>query len=263
VFDTDWAKFWSLNAGIGLILGGSSRRTDAEGTLMTSAPRPTAILLKFVLFIPLAGLIGWLSGGVIGGCPAHAQGQQPTFVALGALERVQGEATLWRGETAIPAKMGDEIARGDTLSTAADSRLLLVFKDGTQLTLGERAEAFIEYFVYNPIKRKGAAFVEIVKGAFRFTSGRMREFSDKRIQVRAGSLTFAADVSDFWGGPMDDVYAFLLFSGRLEVRNDAGMVILQKKRLGSTIAKPGLAPDVPEHWNKDRVNQAVATIAFK
>lgn len=229
---------------------------------MTSAPRSPAIPFRFALFIPLIGLIGWLSGG-IGCCPAQAQSQPAAFIPLGALARIQGEATVWRGETAIPAKAGDEITRGDTLSTAADSRLLLVFKDGTQLTLGERAEAFIEYFVYNPIKKKGAAFVEIVKGAFRFTSGRIREFSDKRVEVRAGSLTFAAEGSDFWGGPMDDAYAFLLISGRLEVRNDAGMVRLQKKRLGSTIAKPGHAPDVPEHWNKDRVNQAVATIAFK
>jgi hypothetical protein len=252
----------ALNAAIGLILGGSSRRTDAEGILMTSAPRSPAIPFRFALFIPLIGLIGWLSGG-IGCCPAQAQSQPAAFIPLGALARIQGEATVWRGETAIPAKAGDEITRGDTLSTAADSRLLLVFKDGTQLTLGERAEAFIEYFVYNPIKKKGAAFVEIVKGAFRFTSGRIREFSDKRVEVRAGSLTFAAEGSDFWGGPMDDAYAFLLISGLLEVRNDAGMVRLQKKRLGSTIAKPGHAPDVPEHWNKDRVNQAVATIAFK
>lgn len=230
---------------------------------MTSALRSSAILFKLAFFMPLLGLGVCLSGGVIGCRPAQAQGQPPAFVPLGALARVQGEATVWRGETAIPAKTGDEIARGDTLSTAANSRLLVVFTDGTRLTLGERAEAFIEYYVYKPIKRKGAAFVEIVKGAFRFTSGRIRDLSDKRIEVRAGSLTFAAEGSDFWGGPMEDAYAFFLISGRLEVRNDAGMVILQKKRLGSTIAKPGLAPDVPEAWSKERVNQAVATIAFK
>ncbi len=229
---------------------------------MTSAPRVPAIPFRLMVFIPLIGLMAWMSGGAIVS-PARAQTQPATFIPLGALQRIQGEATLWRGENAVPAKTGDEITRGDTLSTAADSRLLVVFTDGTQLTLGERAEAFIEYFVYNPIKEKGAAFVEIVKGAFRFTSGRIRDLSDKRVEVRAGSLTFAAERSDFWGGPMEDAYAFLLISGRLEVRNDAGMVILQKKRLGSTIAKPGYAPDVPEHWNKDRVNQAVATIAFK
>lgn len=228
---------------------------------MTSAPRVPATPSKASLLMPLIGLMAWMSGGFFWGT-AQAQ-SQPVFIPLGALERVQGEATVWRGETAIPAKIGGEITRGDTLSTAADSRLLVTFTDGTQLTLGERAEAFIEYYVYNPIKKKGAAFVEVVKGAFRFTSGRMRDLNDKRIEVRAGSATFAADGSDFWGGPMDDAYAFLLLSGRIEVRNESGMVILQKKRLGSTIAKPGQAPDVPEHWNKDRVNQAVSTIAFK
>ncbi len=230
---------------------------------MTSAPRSPATLIKIALSTSLIGLLTCLSGSVIGDRPALAQGHQPAFVRLGALERVQGEVTVWRGETAIRAKTGDEVTRGDTLSTASDSRLLLVFNDGTRLTLGERAEAFIENFVYNPIKKRGAAFVDIVKGAFRFTSGRIRDLSDKRIEVRAGSATFAVEGGDFWGGPIDDGYGFLLITGRIEVRNDAGMVILQKKRVGSTFAKPGSAPDVPEPWSKERVGQAFATVAFK
>ncbi len=246
---------------IGLILGGSSRRTDAEGTLMTSAPRSPAALIRIALFTPLIGLFACLSGSLIGARPALAQSQ--AFVPLGALERVQGEVTVLRGERALAAKNGDEIARGDTLSTAAESRLLLVFNDGTRLTLGERAEAFIEYFVYNPIKKKGAAFVDIVKGAFRFTSGRIRELNDKRIEVRAGSATFAAEGGDFWGGPIDEGYGFLLITGRIEVRNDAGMVVLHKKRVGSTFVRPGGAPDVPEPWSKEKVSQAFATVAFK
>jgi hypothetical protein len=256
-------KVPSLNAAIGLILGGSSRRTDAEGILMTSAPRSPAARSRIAWFTSLIGLFTWLSGSLIGACPTLAQDRPRAFVPLGALERVQGEVTLFRGETSIVAKNGDEVARGDTLSTAAESRLLLVFKDGTRLTLGERAEAFIEYFVYNPIKKRGAAFVDIVKGAFRFTSGRIRELNDKRIEVRANSATFAAEGGDFWGGPIEDGYGFLLITGRIEVRNDAGMVVLHKKRVGSTFVKPGGAPDVPEPWSKEKVSRAFATVAFK
>jgi hypothetical protein len=195
--------------------------------------------------------------------PAPAQTLPAEAAALGIVNRVQGEATLLRGALAMPALAGQPIASGDTLSTADDSRLLLIFADGTQLTLGERAEAFIDHFVYNPLKKSGAAFVDVVKGAFRFTAGRIREFNDKRIEVRTRSATLAADGSDFWGGPIDNAYGILLITGRIEVRNDSGKVVIQKKRLGSTIAAPGMAPDMPVPWGKDKVGKAFATVAFR
>jgi hypothetical protein len=183
--------------------------------------------------------------------------------ALGTVNRVQGEATLRRGAQAMPALAGQPVASGDTLSTADDSRLLLIFADGTQLTLGERAEAFIDHFVYNPLKKSGAAFVDVVKGAFRFTAGRIREFNDKRIEVRTRSATLAADGSDFWGGPIDDAYGILLITGRIEVRNDGGKVVMYKKRVGSIIASPGAPPDMPVTWSKDKVGKAFASVAFR
>lgn len=195
--------------------------------------------------------------------PLLAQTSRIEFAALGTVDRVQGGATLQRGTRTIPAVAGQPVASGDTLSTGEDSRLLLVFTDGTRLTLGERAEAFIDHFVYNPLKKSGAAFVDIVKGAFRFTAGRIQEFNDKRIEVRTRSATLAADGSDFWGGPIDETYGILLITGRIEVRNPAGMVLLQKGRLGSTIAGPRSAPDMPVRWSKAKIGKAFAAVAFR
>ena len=113
------------------------------------------------------------------------------------------------------------------------------------------------------MKKNGAAFVDIVKGAFRFTSGRIREFSDKRIEVRTGSADICGRGQRLLGRARDDAYGFSPVWGRIEVRNGAGMVLMHKKRLGSTIANPGAAPDMPERWNKHQVNKAVATVAFK
>lgn len=193
--------------------------------------------------------------------PAQTNGAE--FAALATVDRTQGTVTLLRGTRAVPAEAGQPVTSGDTLSTAEDSRLLLVFSDGTRLTLGERAEAFIDHFVYNPLKKSGAAFVDVVKGAFRFTTGRIREFSDKRIEVRTGSATLVADGSDFWGGPIGETYGVLLITGRIEVRNPAGMVLLEKKRLGSTIAAPGTPPEMPVRWDKDKIGKAFAAVAFR
>jgi hypothetical protein len=194
---------------------------------------------------------------------AAAQVQHAELAYLGVVERTQGEVTLLRGSKAKLATAGEQVTRGDTVSTAVDSRVALRFQDGTRLTLGERAEALIDYFVYNPIKKSGAAFIDVVKGAFRFTAGEMRDLNDKRIEVRTDQATLAADGSDFWGGRIDDVFEVLLINGRIEVRNDAGKVILQKKRMGSSVATSRTPPDVPTAWGKDKVGQAFATVAFK
>jgi len=201
--------------------------------------------------------------GLLTGLPAVAGSVQKELASLGVVERTQGDVTLVRGAASRKAIAGEAVARGDTISTAAESRALLVFPDGTRLTLGERAEALIDYFVYNPVKKNGAAFIDVVKGAFRFTTGSLRNLSDKRIEVRTDQATLAADGSDFWGGRIDDVFEVLLISGRIEVRNDAGKVVLQKKRMGSTVATHLTAPDVPVPWGKDKVGQAFATVSFK
>lgn len=193
----------------------------------------------------------------------HAQTGRAAVAALGTIGRVQGEAMLLRNARVIPAVTGQPVTRGDTLRTAEESRLLLVFNDGTELTLGERAEAFIDHFVYNPLRKSGAAMVDIIKGAFRFSTGRIRDFRDKRIEVRTGAATLAADGSDFWGGPIDDTYGVLLLDGRIEIRNEGGMVLMRQKRLGSTIAAPGEAPGMPVRWNKAKIGKAVSTVAFK
>lgn len=187
--------------------------------------------------------------------------------SLGVVDRVQGEVRLVRRTEMIPVKTGHPVAGGDRFRTGTDSRLLILFHDGTRLTLGESAEAFIADFVYNPIKKSGAAILDIIKGAFRFTSGEMARLNDKRIAVRTSSAIASASsvrTVDLWGGPIDDAYGLLLLTGDgIEVRNNSGMVVLDKKRVGSTIQALGMPPDMPVAWNKDKVGKAIATVAFK
>lgn len=199
--------------------------------------------------------------------PLAAQSVLPERMSLGVVDRIQGDARIVRDEQPLALKRGSTVAGGDVLRTGPNSRLRVVFRDGTRLTLGESAEAFIANFVYNPLKKSGAALLDIIKGAFRFTSGEIARLDDKRIAVRTAGGTASASAAssvDMWGGPIDDAYGLLLLTGDgIEVRNNSGMVVLNRKRAGSTIPAKGAPPDAPVTWNRDKVGKAIAAVAFQ
>jgi hypothetical protein len=222
------------------------------------------LALRFSSLAPMLAAVGACA---LIGLPFAAQSGSTEPAYLGVVDRIQGEARLVRDTNIVLVKRGHTVAGGDTLRTGADSRVRILFSDGTRLTLGESAEAFIADFVYNPIKKSGAAILDILKGAFRYTSGEMGRLSDKRIRVRTSTATASTTSTrgfDIWGGPIDDSYGLLLLTGEvIEVRNDGGMVVLDKKRLGSRIPGRTVAPDKPVTWDKEKVTKAIATIAFK
>jgi hypothetical protein len=56
------------------------------------------------------------------------------------------------------------------VETGGESALLIVFGDGSQLTLGENSHAVIDEFVYDP-SGGGNQAITLTKGAFRYVSG--------------------------------------------------------------------------------------------
>jgi hypothetical protein len=200
--------------------------------------------------------------GLLVGQRAFAETRFKEPEPLGAVDRVQGEARLHRGNQSIVIVVGQPVMQGDALTTAANARASILFKEHTRLTLGENAHAFVSEFVVNPIRRSGLALLDVLKGAFRFTSGQLGQFNDQRIEVRTEAATFAVRDTDFWSGPVEDGYAVLLLSGRIEARNAGGMIILDRRRLGSFIKSQDSPPEMPAPWPKARIKAAVATVAF-
>lgn len=64
-----------------------------------------------------------------------------------------------------PAYMQELVETGD------ESAILILFADGSKLTMGENAEAMIDEFVYDPAANTGSQAIKLTKGAFRYVSG--------------------------------------------------------------------------------------------
>jgi hypothetical protein len=75
------------------------------------------------------------------------------------------------GETREEMEHEDPAFMQERVETGDESALLIVFADGSKLTLGENAECVIDEFVYDPAANAGAQTIKLTKGAFRYVSG--------------------------------------------------------------------------------------------
>jgi hypothetical protein len=69
--------------------------------------------------------------------------------------------------------INDGVQQNELIATAPDSASELEFVDGTKLTLGPRARVTLDRFVFDPKPTKGAFFLSVGEGVFRFVTGTM------------------------------------------------------------------------------------------
>lgn len=112
----------------------------------------------------------------------------------GTAAAVRGEVTL----AAVPGvreigknvASGDPIFLGDQIATGAEGRLQIMLADETVFTIGPNAAMTIDTFVYDPATSAGKVTASVLKGTFRFVTGKVakREPSDMEVKLPVGSI---------------------------------------------------------------------------
>lgn len=129
----------------------------------------------------------------------RAEAQQLAQATGGAARA--GTAAAVRGEVKLAAvpglrevgkdvASGDPIFLGDQVSTGAEGRLQIMLADETVFTIGPNAAMTIDTFVYDPATSAGKVTASVLKGTFRFVTGKVakREPSDMEVKLPVGSI---------------------------------------------------------------------------
>jgi len=183
--------------------------------------------------------------------------------AIGAVSRIQGEASARRAGATRPLVLNMSVYRNEVVSTGAAARLEVTFIDRTQLTLGEKAQLTLDTYVFNPTAGQGTIKFGAV-GAFRFLSGQLSKLASADVTVTTPIANIGIRGTEFWGGPIDgQPLGVFLIDGAVSVSNAAGEQILSQPGQGTNIATPGAAPGPVTFWPPDKVNRAVATVTFQ
>jgi hypothetical protein len=192
-----------------------------------------------------------------------AGGQAAAQQAIGAVSRIQGEASGTRGGATRALRLHASVFRNEVVSTGKAARLEVTFADNTRLTLGERTRLRLDRYVFNPAAGRGTIRFRIA-GAFRFLSGEVSKLARSDLAVTTPVATVGIRGTDFWGGPIDNqALGVFLIEGAVSVSNAAGAQILSQPGQGTNIAAPGAAPGPVTFWPQDKVNRAVATVTFQ
>jgi FecR protein len=162
-----------------------------------------------------------------------------------------------------PAAVGTLAHMNDELRTGASARLQVSFRDSTQLNLGENATVVVDRFVYDPDAGTGEVVLKTGVAALRMATGKISEMQNKKIIVSAPFATVGIRGTDLWWGPIDGHFGVLLLSeSRLDVRNKAGAVLIDKAEYGTdihAIKGGGWGPPSPPYkWDPGKVHRAVS-----
>ena len=177
----------------------------------------------------------------------------------GEVSHAKGSATGTIDGAKHPLDLGASIFLDEVLATGAAARLEVTFLDTTKLTLGEKAQVRVDKFVYSG--KRTQVLKLAAAGALRFISSGNKP-SGAEVSVRTPVVEIGVRGTDFWTGPIDGQFGVLLLKGAVSVSNSAGAVVLDQPGQGTNIAGPGAAPGPVTQWPQQKVDRALAAVAF-
>lgn len=193
---------------------------------------------------------------------------------VGKVTRLQGTATQTQETSPRNLQAGSLIRVGAVVETGPDSRMEIVFIDGSQMTLGEEARLVMDELVYNAAASDAGAIsqtFEVLSGTFRFISGAVGREDRDAVQIETPVATIGIRGTDFFGGPLaagmppgELHYGFMSISGAIEVMTPQGSVTLDEENEGTFLPMAGGAAPTPVNfWEKEAIDEAYASIEFQ
>ena len=141
----------------------------------------------------------------------------PVLAAAAAtVEAVQSPAWRDRGGVTLPLAAGMELQSGDVLRTGPGARAYLMLAEGSRVKLGEGAHFALHTRSLQPEKSFRGA-LDIVAGAFRFTTAKLKKTLPRDVAIRVGTATIGIRGTDLWGKTDKDGELVALLEGRIEI----------------------------------------------
>lgn len=155
-------------------------------------------------------------------------------------------------------KINDDIVFSEDITTGADAKTVIEFRDGSTFEIGADAIVRIDSFIFNPEESTSHKAVQVTRGVFRYVSGYVASDQDAKITTPAGEMGIRGSVVE---GIVDPSIPDFIYvgEGNATFTNNAGSSDLAP---GSSIAVPSAttAPMAPVAMPAAVAAQAVQAI---
>ena len=131
------------------------------------------------------------------------------------VEGVQMPAWIERDGRRLPLIPGMELRPGDQVVTGAGSRVMVKLAEGSLVKLGEKGQ--LRFSELSPTRELFKAALDVLEGAFRFTTDVVAKPRKREVTIRAAQVTAGVRGTDFWGRARPGNEIVCLFDGEVEV----------------------------------------------
>ena len=196
--------------------------------------------------------------------------------AIGTItEQVNNPPQIQRAKTTLTGSKGTGVDMADAITTK-QGKVGIVFADDTKVQVNENSKLVIDEFVYDPKnKDAGKLALNMASGTVRYASGAIAHNNPNKVAINTPTATVAVRGTDFTAtvdelgestvillpscprrDMMPDEIERLCKTGRIDVVNDAGTVILDQPFQGTKVTARNIAPTRPAvlHLNEDGIS---------
>ena len=134
-----------------------------------------------------------LSGDVVNALTGHVQVAQAAPGAgagqvIGHVTKLVGSATAIRNGVSVILNNGDNVEKGDVVSTGSDSTLGITFIDGTVFGLSSNARMVLNEMVYDPNGSNNSSLLSLVAGTITFVAGETAKRGDMKVDTPVATM---------------------------------------------------------------------------
>ncbi|RXH22932.1 hypothetical protein XH99_34200 [Bradyrhizobium nanningense] len=117
-----------------------------------------------------------------------APGAAAVAQVIGHVTKLVGSATAIRNGVSVILNNGDNVEKGDVVSTGADSTLGVTFIDGTVFGLSSNARMVLNEMIYDPNGSSNSSLLSLVAGTITFVAGETAKHGDMKIDTPVATM---------------------------------------------------------------------------
>jgi len=145
------------------------------------------------------------------------------------VDGVQMPAWLERDGKRVPLAPGMELRAGDRVFSGSGARVQVKLSEGSVVKLGENGR--LVFAEMQPGKDLFKATLQVLEGAFRFTTELVGKGKKREVSVRVSQVTAGIRGTDLWGRSRDDRQIVCLIEGAIDVGADGEKPVRMDKPL--------------------------------
>ncbi|GJL85290.1 MAG: hypothetical protein DHS20C02_10650 [Micavibrio sp.] len=190
-------------------------------------------------------------------------GAQDKHYPIGQVAALEGQAYyVSPDKKKNKIRVSDPIYLNSVVQTAADSKILIIFIDDTQIILAENTELLIDKYIFDPYDPdENEADFSIIEGSFHWFSGMISKRERPKVKIKTAVGSIGIRGTKFWAGRIDGGYGVLVTEGLVGFNGSWGTAEIPG---GKGVFIPGSAkiPDEIKIWPKVKKDRALITTTF-